>query len=165
MLGSPAGGSALGDALSVLMALGFAVAIVIARHRRDVSMAPATGLAQLMLLVVAAPIALLGNVAVSVPDVLWLALFGAGQIGLGLILLTIGARLIPAAQVALISLLEVVLGPLWVWLAVGERPGAATLVGGAIVVAAVVLQAGDPAAQPGGSPGETAAVEAERPPR
>jgi drug/metabolite transporter (DMT)-like permease len=165
MVGSPGGGSAVGDGLSVLMALGFAVAIVIARHRRDVSMAPATGLAQLMLLLAAAPIALAGNVAVGVPDVLWLALFGIGQIGLGLILLTVGARLIPAAQIALISLLEVVLGPLWVWLAVGERPGAATLIGGTIVVAAVILQARDPAALPPACPAKTRAAEAEHPPR
>jgi drug/metabolite transporter (DMT)-like permease len=147
------------------MALGFAVAIVIARHRRDVSMAPATGLAQLMLLLAAAPVALAGNTSVGVPDVLWLALFGAGQIGLGLILLTIGARLIPAAQVALISLLEVVLGPLWVWLAVGERPGAGTLVGGAIVVAAVIVQARDPAAARRGRRSDKASAEAEHPPR
>jgi drug/metabolite transporter (DMT)-like permease len=165
MVGSPGGGSALGDALSVVMALGFAVAIVIARHRRDVSMAPATGLAQLMLLIAAAPLALAGGLSVSVPDVLWLALFGAGQIGLGLILLTIGARLIPAAQVALISLLEVVLGPLWAWLAVGERPATATLVGGVIVVAAVVLQARDPAAPPRVRLAEAGAAEAEHPPR
>jgi drug/metabolite transporter (DMT)-like permease len=165
MVGSPGGGSALGDGLSVIMALGFAVAIVIARHRRDVSMAPATGLAQLMLLIVAAPVALAGNVAVGVPDVLWLALFGAGQIGVGLILLTIGARLIPAAQVALISLLEVVLGPLWVWLAVGERPAVATVIGGAIVVAAVIVQARDPAAPPRLRRGRTGTAEAEHPPR
>jgi drug/metabolite transporter (DMT)-like permease len=141
MLGSPGGGSALGDGLSFIMAFGFAGAIVIARHRRDVSMAPATGLAQLMVLIVAAPVALVGGVAVAVPDVLWLVLFGAGQIGLGLILLTIGARLVTAAQVALIFLLEIVLGPAWVWLAVGERPGVATAIGGAVVVAAVILQA------------------------
>lgn len=143
MIGGPGGGSALGDGLSVLMAAAFAVSIVIARHRRDVSMAPATGLAQLMLLVIAAPIALAGAGPdpIGGANVLWLVLFGAGQIGLGLILLTIGARLIPAAQVALISLLEVVLGPLWVWLADGERPSTATVIGGAIVVAAVVVQA------------------------
>jgi drug/metabolite transporter (DMT)-like permease len=58
-------------------------------------------------------------------------------------LLTVGARLIPAAQVALISLLEVVLGPLWVWFAYGEVPATATLVGGAVVVGAVVLQVTD----------------------
>ena len=165
MVGSPGGGSALGDGLSVLMAVSFAVAIVIARHRRDVSMAPATGLAQLMLVAAAAPVALAGGVRLGVPDALWLALFGAGQIGLGLILLTIGARLIPAAQVALISLLEVVLGPLWVWLAVGERPAVATVIGGAIVVAAVVLQARDqtPPARTGHA--DAAPAEAEHPPR
>jgi drug/metabolite transporter (DMT)-like permease len=95
MVGLPGGGSALGSGLAVVMALGFAVGIVIARHRRDVSMAPATVLAQLMLLVVAAPFALAENAPASAPDVLWLVLLGAGQIGLGLILFTIGARLIP----------------------------------------------------------------------
>lgn len=63
--------------------------------------------------------------------------------GLGLALFTIGARLIPAAEVALITLLEIVLGPLWVWIALSEQPSAATLAGGAIVIIAVVLQASD----------------------
>lgn len=148
MVGSPGGGSALGDGLSLLMAFSFAGAIVIARYRRDVSMAPATCLAQVMLLVVAAPFALAGGIGLGAPDVFWLALLGVGQIGLGLILLTIGARLIPAAQVALISLLEVALGPLWVWLAVGERPSVATVIGGLMVVAAVILQTRDAAVPP-----------------
>jgi RarD protein len=162
MVGSPGGGSALGSGLAVVMALGFAVGIVTARHRRDVSMAPATVLAQLMLLVAAAPFAVAENPHVSAPDVVWLVLLGAGQIGLGLILFTIGARLIPAAQVALISLLEVVLGPMWVWLAMGERPGAATFAGGAIVVAAVIVQARDRPAPP--LVAEARAAEAEHPP-
>jgi drug/metabolite transporter (DMT)-like permease len=50
--------------------------------------------------------------------------------------------LIPAAEVALITLLEVVLGPLWVWLTLSERPGTGTLLGGAVVIVAVVVQAG-----------------------
>ena len=165
MVGSPGGGSALGDALSIVMSLSFAVAIVIARSHREVSMAPATGLAQLMLLIVAAPIALAGGVSLGTSDVLWLALFGAGQIGLGLILLTIGARLIPAAQVALISLLEVVLGPLWVWLAVGQKPAPATLIGGAVVVVAVVMQARDPTARRRLPVADQGTAEAEHPPR
>ena len=73
-------------------------------------------------------------------DVGWLAALGIGQIGLGFVLLTVGARLIPAAQVGLITLLEVVLGPLWVWLALDERPSTLTLVGGAIVIVAIVIQ-------------------------
>jgi drug/metabolite transporter (DMT)-like permease len=136
----------VGDALSLLMALAFAVAIVIGRHRRDVSMAPATCLAQLFLVVAFLPFARLSELGGD--DVAALAALGALQIGLGLVFLTIGARLIPAAQVALISLLEVVLGPLWVWLAIDERPTAATLVGGAVVVVAVVIQARAPAAAP-----------------
>jgi drug/metabolite transporter (DMT)-like permease len=138
MVGAPGGGDLVGDALCLLMALGFAVGIVIARHRKDVSMAPATCLAQLMLVVVFAPFAHPGDLAGA--DVLTLAALGVGQIGLGLVFLTVGARLIPAAQVALITLLEVVLGPLWVWLAIGEQPGGATLAGGAVVVVAVLLQ-------------------------
>lgn len=57
---------------------------------------------------------------------------------LGLALFTVGARPIPASEVALISLLEVVLGPLWVWIALSEQPPALTIVGGAIIVLAVL---------------------------
>ena len=125
--------------LPLLMTASFAVVIVIARHRRDVSMMPATCASQVLVVVVCAPFVTLGSVTGG--DWAILAALGVGQMGLGLAFLTIGARLIPPAQVALISLLEVVLGPLWVWLAYGERPSSATLVGGAIVVAAVVVQA------------------------
>jgi drug/metabolite transporter (DMT)-like permease len=138
MLGSPGGGDALGDGLAVVMALSFALALVITRHRRDVSMAPATCLSQLMLLVVLLPLA--SPREVGGDDAFWLAVMGGTQMGLGLVFLTIGARLIPAAQVGLITLLEVVLGPLWVWLALSEEPDTATLVGGAVVIAAIVIQ-------------------------
>jgi drug/metabolite transporter (DMT)-like permease len=137
MIGGPRGGDAVGDGLSLLMSLAFAGAIVIARHRRDVSMAPATCLAQVLLLGASLPFA--HPAGVGDGDLLTLALLGAVQIGLGLVFLTIGARLIPAAQVALITLLEVVLGPLWVWIALSERPDVATLAGGAVVIAAVVI--------------------------
>src|SRR5215218_3982533 len=143
MLGAPGAGNATGDLLALLMALAFALALVITRHRRDVSMAPATCLAQLMLLAAFLPLSDPGDVGGD--DLAALAALGVGQMALGLALLTIGARLISAAQVALISLLEVVLGPLWVWPATGETPGAATQLGGAVVVVAIVVQA-DPRA-------------------
>jgi drug/metabolite transporter (DMT)-like permease len=128
--------------LPLLMTASFAAVIVIARHRRDVSMMPATCASQVLVVAVCAPFVSLGSVSGS--DWAILAALGVGQMGMGLAFLTIGARLIPPAQVALISLLEVVLGPIWVWLAYGERPSAATLVGGAVVVAAVVVQAVGP---------------------
>ena len=143
IVGDPRGFDALGDTLSLVMALAFAVAIVITRRRRDVSMIPAVCLAQAFVVVAAAPFADVHSIHGR--DWPLLIAMGVGQMGLGLALFTVGARLIPAAEVALITLLEVVLGPLWVLISIHERPDAATLVGGAIVVAAVVLQAlGDP---------------------
>ena len=147
MLGAPGEGSLAGDALAFLAALAFAVMVVITRWRHDVSMAPATCLSQVVLLVAFLPFATPGDIAAG--DLGWLATLGIGQIGLGFALLTVGARLIPAAQVGLITLLEVVLGPLWVWLALDETPSTLTLVGGAIVIVAIVLQTRDaPAPEP-----------------
>jgi drug/metabolite transporter (DMT)-like permease len=139
MVGGPDRPSALGAGLSILCAVAFAVMLVITRRRRDVSMAPATCVGQLIVLVVAGAFAHPREVGGK--DLALLVGLGVGQIGLGLIFITIGARLIPAAEVALITLLEIVLGPLWVWAARGEQPGAATLAGGAIVLGAVVYQA------------------------
>ena len=128
-----------GVVLPLVMTASFAMVIVIARHRKEVSMMPATCASQVLVVLACAPFVSFGSVSRS--DWAVLAALGVGQMGLGLAFLTVGARLIPAAQVAVISLLEVVLGPIWVWLAYGERPTAATLVGGAVVVAAVLVQA------------------------
>jgi len=138
MLGAPSEASLAGDGLSFLCALSFATMIVITRWRHDISMAPATCLSQALVVVVFLPFATPGDIGGD--DVVWLAALGIGQIGLGFALLTVGARLIPAAQVGLITLLEVVLGPLWVWLALDERPSTLTFVGGAIVIVAIVIQ-------------------------
>lgn len=125
--------------LPLVVTASFAAVIVIARHRREVSMMPATFASQVLVVAACLPFLSIGSASRS--DWAILAALGVGQMGLGLAFLTIGARLIPPAQVAIISLLEVVLGPLWVWLAYDERPSAATVTGGAIVVAAVVVQA------------------------
>jgi drug/metabolite transporter (DMT)-like permease len=121
------------------MTVSFAATLVLTRHLRDVSMAPATCLSQVVVLVAAAPFASPGEVGGQ--DLGLLVALGVGQIGLGFVFLTIGGRLIPAAEVALITLLEIVLGPLWVWIFLSEQPGAATIAGGAVVLAAVAMQA------------------------
>jgi len=138
MLGAPGEGSLAGDGLSFVAAVAFALMIVITRWRHDVSMAPAMCLAQAIQVAAFLPFASPGEIGGD--DVVWLAALGIGQIGLGFALPTVGARLIPAAQVGLITLLEVVLGPVWVWLALDERPSTLTLVGGAIVIVGIVIQ-------------------------
>jgi drug/metabolite transporter (DMT)-like permease len=149
MVGRPSGWSLLGDGASVVMTLSFAIAIVITRRHRHVSMAPATCLAQLLLVIAFAAFAQPSQVGAR--DLGLLVLLGGVQMGIGLALFTIGARLIPAAEVALITLLEVVLGPLWVWFFLSEQAGRATLAGGAIVIVAVAVQvAGEWGGRPAG---------------
>jgi drug/metabolite transporter (DMT)-like permease len=151
MFGGPSEGSLAGDGLSFVAALAFALMIVITRWRHDVSMTPATCLSQAILVVAFIPFASPDEITGG--DLGWLALLGIGQIGLGFVLLTVGARLIPAAQVGLITLLEVVLGPVWVWAALDERPSTLTLAGGAIVIIAIVIQTrGGPAPDPDEEP-------------
>ena len=66
-------------------------------------------------------------------------MFGSAQFGLGLMLLTLGSRLISATRASLIGNLDLPLGPFWVWLAFAEVPAGPTWIGGGIVMAAVLL--------------------------
>ena len=125
--------------LPFVMTASFAVVIVVTRQRREVSMLPATCASQVIVIVVLAPFVSVGSATNS--DWAIFFMLGVFQMGIGLTLLTVGARMLPSAEVALLTLLEVALGPLWVWLAYSEQPTATTLVGGAIITAAVVVQA------------------------
>jgi drug/metabolite transporter (DMT)-like permease len=138
MVGGPGSGGPLGVAASLVMTLAFAVGIVITRHKREMSMAPAVCLSQVIVVLAVAPLS--HPTTVSERDLGFLVLLGFGQMGLGLAFLTVGARLLPAAEVALITLLEIVLAPLWVWISVSEQPALTTFLGGAVVVVAVLLQ-------------------------
>ncbi len=128
-------GSIGGDVLAFTVALAFAIATVILRRNRHIQMLPAAALSAALTSLATAYSAQPG--AADTGDLLLLALFGSGQLGLGMILFTAGARRIPVAEAALIGVLESVLGPVWVWLAIGENPGVPSLVGGAIVLAAL----------------------------
>jgi drug/metabolite transporter (DMT)-like permease len=156
MVGGPGSGGILGVTASVVMTLAFAVSIVIVRHRREVSMAPAICLSQVLVVIATAPFS--HPASGTGRDLLLLALLGVGQMGLGLAFLTMGARLLPASEVALITLLEVVLGPLWVWISISEQPAATAIIGGCIVILAVLLQATEktrarPVPSPAAAPG------------
>ena len=72
-------------------------------------------------------------------DIMLLAVLGFFQLGLPCTLLVIAARHLSATEVALLALIEVVLGPLWAWLGAGEAPSTTAIAGGAMVLAALVL--------------------------
>lgn len=127
--------SPMGDGLALVITVLFSAAIVITRHHPQVRMTPAVCLGTAM--ACAAAFFLSGPLTVSAPDMAWLFLFGAVNLGAGLAMFVTGARLVPAALAALVSTVEPVLGPVWVWLFHGEVPGTRTVIGGAIVFAAL----------------------------
>ena len=129
--------SPVGDGLALLIAVAFSIATVITRRFAHVRMTPATCLGT----VIAASFAAtqVGGFAVSGVDMAWLLVFGALNLGLGLACFATGARLIPAAFAALLGTFETLLGPVWVWLIHGEVPSARTIIGGAVIFAALLV--------------------------
>ncbi len=127
-----------GNIISAAMGLTYALTVVLARAERHVPTTEATLLGVIIVAIVSAPMA---KFQVSAPDMALLAVFGIFQMGLALIMFTTGIRLIPSADAGLISVLEAVLAPLWVWLVFAENPGTLTLIGGAVVIAAVTWAA------------------------
>jgi len=131
------GGAIVGDLLAIVMAGSFATATVVVRRHPQIQMAPAAALATALTALVALPLS--DPLATAPRDLALLAFFGVGQFGAGFLLFMAGARLIPAAESSLIGMLETVLGPLWVWLVLSERPAAASLTGGALILAALLV--------------------------
>jgi len=129
----------LGSLLAFLTALCFSINTIIVRRYKRNGMLPSIFLAGLFSSLAALPFALPLQIGLS--DIGPLAFLACIQLGLGLVLFTFGARRVPGAQAGLIALLEPVLGPIWVWLAFAERPGDYGLIGGALVIAAILLNA------------------------
>jgi drug/metabolite transporter (DMT)-like permease len=129
-------GRLLGQSLSALMTLCFAGMIVLQRRQPGASIIAVNAIGAL-------GSGLFGLANSSHPpiglfDMGVLFVFGLTTIGLAFVLFMEGAKFIPSAEAGLISLLDVVLGPIWVFLAFGENPGAATVLGGAIVLGAAL---------------------------
>jgi len=131
------GGRLAGDLLALGMALLMSFVLVLIRRNPGVSMLPAVGFSAFLCSLIVLPWA--NPLAVSGRDLGELALFGVSQFGMGLLLLALGTPLVSATRGALIGTLQAPLGTLWVWLAFTETPAAATLIGGGIVLAAVIV--------------------------
>jgi drug/metabolite transporter (DMT)-like permease len=128
----------VGMMIALGVPLAFAANLIVVRHHAsEVDMVPTVAIAGMISAVVALPLAL--PFEASLHDVAVLAVMGAIQLGLGCMLMTLAARHLSAAEVGLLSLLETTLGPVWVWLGIGERPSDIALLGGLVVVGALAL--------------------------
>jgi drug/metabolite transporter (DMT)-like permease len=109
----------------------------VVRAARGIDLVPATVLAGVFALMSTLPLAKL--TAPSAFDFVLLAAMGCLQLGLGLFLFMRGAPHLTSAQVGLLCLLEIILAPIWVWLAFAELPAPLSLVGAAVVLSALVV--------------------------
>ncbi len=133
-------GSFYGNAMAFLTALGFAGFAVIVRRNRQVDMLPALMVSGIIITAVSA-IVRWGELEISVHDILLCILWGGVMSGFGNAMFVAASRHLVAAELTLFMLLEFALGPLWVWLFINEVPGHWTILGGALVIFAVVLRA------------------------
>jgi len=127
----------LGLCLLCVMTLAIAAMTVAVRRYKETPMVAAAALSNFLGMAVSAPLAH-DILAVSATDLLTFAAFGVLQVAMGLTLFMLGSRLLPSAQASLIATLETPLMPFWVWLAFQEIPSDRALVGGALVMAAVL---------------------------
>lgn len=132
-----------GNVAGIVSALGLATYIIALRHGRLADMLPCNAMGGAIGLVIAIAVCVVSGtgLAVSVHDLLLSLALGAFQLGLALVLITAGSRSVPAADISLLAMTEVVLAPLWVWLILGETAGALTLAGGALLLAAIAGEA------------------------
>lgn len=137
-VGSLGQGHLRGDLCAVMAASLWASYLVMVRRAGDVNMVPAVALGGLF----SALIVWLGGVtplAIPAHDWPFILILGLFVLPVSFAMITMGTRLLPAPEVSLILMLETPLGPLWVWLALGEQPPATTLAAGALIVSTLVV--------------------------
>ena len=142
MIGDSLGtGSLKGNLAALTIPINFSVLVLIIRKYPKVDMIPAIFYAGILSCLYG--LLLLENFAISTKDI-WLAfLLGVPQLAFGFIFITIGSRTTPAVMVGLLMLMESIFAPIWVWLFYNEIPPISVLVGGMIILSAVVMKSLD----------------------
>ena len=131
-------GQMTGNIVAFILPISFAVLIIVIRKYPSVDMVPAQFIAGVFALIIG--FLMSGKILISAHDIFLGFLAGFIQLGFGFILITIGAQRTPSAMVGVIMLIEAVLGPLWAWLFINEQPPFIVIIGGSIVIFAVLLQ-------------------------
>lgn len=126
------GGGIIGNVAALVTAVVLGTSFALARRYRERNVIPAMALSGVISALLVLPLA--SPLTVVASDLAALGIMGLVVLPLSFSLIFIGPRYIPAPEVSLVLLLEAVLGPYWVWLALGEEPGSRTLLGGTIVL-------------------------------
>ena len=135
-------GKSLGNALAVLSALCFALMLVLARKSGKSNVLLGNGMGALLTGILMLPVALIysdGGIVIPLRDIGFAAGSGMFTIGLGILFISLAAPHLPPHELSLLVLLESILSPIWVWLLLGEPIGMPELIGGALVLSAIVM--------------------------
>ena len=134
-----AAGALSGNIAALLSALGFAIFTLALRWGKLSDMMPAVVIGALFSMLVALIVLWSQGSSVFVPlhDIALSIAMGMVLLGFGMVLYTLGSTVVPAAELTLLSMTEVLLAPIWVWLLLSETASSGTFVGGAILMAAV----------------------------
>ena len=136
--GSLKSGLLLGDLLALGATFMWGSNLVVIRKGKSVNMIPANLIGNLLVV----PVALILGAqpgSVSGGDMTFLLLLGGVVLPISFTLITLGPRYLPAPEVSLILLVETILGPIWVWMVVGEVPHASTFFAGLLIVGTLVV--------------------------
>ena len=128
----------LGNIVALIMPISFAILVVIVRRYPNVDMVPSQFTAGIVAALIGFFIA--DQLIMSFKDFILASIAGIFQIGFGFILISVGSRTTPAAVVGVLMLTESVFGPLWAWLFINEVPPATVLIGGGVIISAILLQ-------------------------
>lgn len=140
MVSDKFGGTAfLGNMAAIGSACGFAVFTITLRRGKSGDMMPVVFLSGLFGIIIMSAICFWASLPIAIlpNDILISLSMGVFQVGAGLILYTLGSRTVPAAELTLVSLAEVVLAPFWVWLFLGEVLTINTIIGGVLLMVAI----------------------------
>ena len=142
MIGDSLGtGSLKGNLAALTIPINFSVLVLIIRKYPKVDMIPAIFYAGILSCLYG--LFLLEDMVISTKDI-WLSfLLGVPQLAFGFIFITIGSRTTPAVMVGLLMLMESIFAPIWVWLFYNEIPPVSVLIGGIIILSAVVMKSLD----------------------
>jgi drug/metabolite transporter (DMT)-like permease len=128
----------LGNIVALVMPISFAVLVIIVRRYPNVDMVPSQFTAGIAAALIGFFIA--DQLIMSFKDFILASIAGIFQIGFGFILITVGSRTTPAAVVGVLMLTESVFGPLWAWLFINEVPPVTVLIGGGVIISAILLE-------------------------
>ena len=136
--GSLGEGYWVGDILAIVTAFLQGLNLVIIRKVKDKEITkPALCLSAILAMLIATPFS--QPTIITMDDLLILFVMGFFMIPVALVLFLNGARFAPAADVALLALIETILGPIWVWIGIGEMPSKLALIGGSIVIFSILF--------------------------